>query len=86
MLFNNAIDSIKIGVEDYYSEDSRRSISAVRNIFAGFLLLYKTKLCDLSPDDRKELLIKKNISPVITKDGELTFEGNFLKVFQLSDH
>ncbi len=74
-IIQNAIDSIQIGVEDFQSDDDRRSFSAVRNIAAGILLLYKEKLCQLSPDDNKELLIKQNIRPVKNEKGEIIFEG-----------
>lgn len=74
-IVQNAIDSIQIGVEDFESDDDRRSVSAVRNIAAGILLLYKEKLCRLSPNDNKELLIKQNIRPVRNEKGEITFEG-----------
>ncbi|HFQ4907382.1 TPA: hypothetical protein ACGU4V_004580 [Vibrio vulnificus] len=75
-LLNNAVDSIQVGVEDFDMEDDRRNASAIRNIFAGILLLYKEKLCRLSPEHDKELLIKKKIRPVINEDGELEFQGN----------
>lgn len=74
-IIQNAIDSIQIGIEDYESDDDRRSVSAVRNISAGVLLLYKEKLCQLSPEDDKELLIKQNIQPAQNEDGEIIFEG-----------
>jgi hypothetical protein len=32
-------------------------------------------LCQLSPDDNKELLIKQNIRPVQNSDGDICFEG-----------
>lgn len=60
-IYKNAIDSIQVGVEDYQQKDHKRGASAVRNITAGILLLYKEKLCRLSPSDNKELLIKQNI-------------------------
>ncbi|MGN2616529.1 hypothetical protein [Aliivibrio fischeri] len=75
-LLNNAVDSIQVGVEDFDMSDDRRNSSAIRNIFAGILLLYKEKLCRLSPEHDKELLIKKKIRPVINEDGELEFQGN----------
>ena len=53
-IIQNAIDSIQIGIEDYESADDRRSVSAVRNISAGILLLYKEKLCQLSPEDNND--------------------------------
>ena len=74
-IIKNAIDSIQIGIEDHQANDDRRNISAVRNISAGILLLYKEKLCQLSPKDNKELLIKQNIRPVRTEDGTIQFEG-----------
>lgn len=67
-LLNNAVDSIQVGVEDFDMGDDRRNSSAIRNIFAGILLLYKEKLCRLSPEHDKELLIKKKIRPVINED------------------
>jgi len=74
-ILKNAIDSIQVGIEDYESTDDRRSVSAVRNISAGILLLYKEKLCQLSPDDNKELLIKQNIRPIQNNNGDICFEG-----------
>ena len=75
-ILQNAIDSIQVGVEDYNQEDERRNASAIRNIFAGILLLYKERLCELSPETDRELLIRKKISPVLKEDGELEFQGN----------
>ena len=75
-ILQNAIDSIQVGVEDYNQEDERRNASAIRNIFAGILLLYKERLCELSPETDRELLIRKKISPVLNEDGELEFQGN----------
>lgn len=74
-IFQNAINSIQIGVEDYESEDERRNIAAVRNIYAGVLLLYKEKLYRLSPKYDKELLIRKEILPVYDEEDNLVFEG-----------
>lgn len=60
-LLNNAISSIQIGIEDYESEDERRVLSAVRNLTAGILLLFKEKLSELSPGDSNEVLLKQQI-------------------------
>lgn len=75
-IIQNAIESIQIGIEDYQNADDRRSVSAIRNILAGILLLYKEKLCQLSPDEDKELLIKKNIKPVQNESGGIVFKGD----------
>ena len=53
-ILQNAIDSIVIGVEDYHMDDKKRLLSSTRNIYAGVLLLLKSKL----PDDL--LWIKKD--------------------------
>ncbi len=56
-LFNNAIQSIQLGVEDYQANDPRRALSAVRNFYAGTLLLAKEVLAQQAPNvDAKEIL------------------------------
>lgn len=87
-ILQNAIDSIQIGVEDFSNKDERRSISAIRNIAAGLLLLFKEKLCELSPEHDKELLIKRDIEPGVGADGQLAFIGKNKKtvdVFQIKE-
>ena len=74
-ILQNAIESIQIGVEDFQSTDDRRSVSAVRNIAAGMLLLFKQKLCELSPAYDKELLIKKDLEPESDAAGNIVFRG-----------
>lgn len=60
-ILENAVDSIQLGVEDLESSDNRRILSAVRNITAGVLLLFKEKLRQLSPPDSKEVLLMQQI-------------------------
>lgn len=74
-ILENAIQSIQIGVEDYQSADPRRVLSAIRNISAGILLLFKEKLRILSPNDSDEVLIWQKIQPAISADG-VTFVGS----------
>ena len=74
-ILNNAIESIQIGVEDFRSKDKRRQLSAVRNVVAGMLLLYKEKLRQLSPTHDSELLIKRDILPELDSDGNVRFVG-----------
>jgi hypothetical protein len=73
-LFENAISSIIIGVEDYFSNDTKRIASCVRNLFSGILLLFKARLLDLSPLGSNEVLIKKVIIPKLI-GGQIVFEG-----------
>jgi hypothetical protein len=77
-LLQNAIDSIQVGVEDYLMEDDRRYLSAVRNICAGILLLYKEKLKRLSPQQEgdNEVLIKQSIKPIRGDQGNILFVGD----------
>lgn len=72
---NNAVLSIRLAVEDYKTGDPVRTISALRNITAGILLLYKEKLLRLSPPDSDEVLIKTKILPKM-HDGKLVFVGS----------
>lgn len=74
-ILNNAVVAIQIGLEDYKNEDSRRAQSALRNIFAGILLLFKEKLRRMSPENSDEVLIKKDIRPVLNSDDGLLFKG-----------
>ena len=71
-LFENALHSIQIGVEDFGSDDPRRILSAVRNVQAGVLLLCKEKLRRLSPDG--ELLLKQKLEPILGAGGLLVLK------------
>ena len=84
-LLRNAIYSIEAGIEDYKDESEKRNISAVRNVFAGILLLFKEKLVRLSPERDKNLLIKKDIVPVKNENGEIVFEGSGTKTVDVHD-
>ncbi|MDP9941392.1 hypothetical protein [Ectopseudomonas alcaliphila] len=72
-LFDNAIRSIRIGLNDYWRDD--RLVSSVRNLYAGILLLFKHKLFILSADGSNAALIKQHVVPVLDKDGVLIWRG-----------
>lgn len=74
-ILNNAVEAIQIGLEDFKSSDQRRANSALRNIFAGILLLFKEKLSRMSPPERDEILIKQFIVPTLDNNGKLFFQG-----------
>jgi len=74
-LLENAIKSIQLGVQDFTSRKSDRTISAVRNLYAGILLLFKEKLLRLSPPNTEEVLLKEMIVPCKTPDGSVIFKG-----------
>ncbi|MCU0093822.1 hypothetical protein N8H72_27885 [Pseudomonas koreensis] len=72
-LFENAICSIKIGLNEY--QFNSRLISSVRNIYAGILLLFKHKLILMSDKNSNAALIKQQIVPTINEDGTITWKG-----------
>lgn len=74
-LLKNAIDSIETGVEDYLHGSERRKVSAIRNVYAGVLLLFKEKLRRLSlTADYPEILIYSRIKPSLDEFGKVIFE------------
>jgi hypothetical protein len=75
-LLENAVESIKAGVEDYEQGDHGRLLAAVRGIHAGILLLYKEALLRLSPKDSDEVLIKAKILPKRDAQGNISFVGD----------
>jgi len=84
-ILKNAIDSIAIGLEDYESPDERRIVSSTRNIFAGILLLFKHKLCELSPTDSDEALIKQQVLPEIDATGAVNWIGKGKKTVDVQN-
>ena len=84
-ILKNAIDSIAIGLEDYQSTDERRIVSAARNIFAGILLLFKHKLCELSPSGSDEVLIKQKVLPEIDATGAIRWIGKEKKTVDVQN-
>jgi hypothetical protein len=74
-LLGHAIESIRLGVEDFQVGTHPRLMAAVRNIHAGILLLYKEVLRRLSPEDSNEVLVKARIVPSLNEFGEVVFIG-----------
>jgi hypothetical protein len=74
-LLTNATSSIKLGVEDYLTGESDRMLSAVRNVHAGILLLYKEALRRKSPPNSSDVLVKAQMRPELDSAGELVFVG-----------
>lgn len=84
-LLKNAIFSIEAGIEDFQENEEKRNISAVRNIYAGILLLLKEKLVRLSPEYDTELLIKQRLIPQKAEDGKIIFKGVGNKTVNLKE-
>lgn len=63
-LFDNAVASIRMGVEDFRQQDPDRDISAVRNFYAGVLLLAKEALIRAAPNADPALVIGAKLKPL----------------------
>ena len=76
-ILKNAVDSIKIGMEDYElgKKKPERFLSSVRNLHAGILLFYKEKLRRLSPPNSNDIFIKSKNLPEKDKAGNIIFVG-----------
>ena len=72
----NAILSIDLGVEDYVKghDDTRRYVTALRNIYGGLLLLYKSHLAFLSRD-QECCIIRDKMDWEVAVDGSIKFKG-----------
>ena len=71
-IYRNALNAIQVGVKDFNEGSPPRLSSAVRNLTAGILLLCKEKLRRLSPSD--EILIWKQLKPLLDDDGQVVFD------------
>lgn len=68
-LLDNAIGSIRVGVQDYRSPDDHRYLSAVRNYYAGILLLAKEVLVRRFPNEDPDILIAAQLKPQAGPNG-----------------
>jgi len=73
-LFENAVASIRMGVEDFRQQDPDRDVSAVRNFYAGVLLLAKEALIRAAPNADPELVIGARLKPVPDGAGGIEME------------
>jgi DNA-directed RNA polymerase subunit M/transcription elongation factor TFIIS len=73
-LFDNAVQSIQIGIEDYQSNDAKRTLSAVRNFYAGTLLLAKETLVRSVPSATADEIIGANYRPIPDNKGGVQYE------------
>ena len=85
-MLDNAVQSIQIGMEDFHDEDERRTLSTIRNLYAGILLLFKYKLQQLSPAGSDEALLKTRVLPSIDPStGVVVWVGKGKKTVEVQD-
>jgi hypothetical protein len=75
-LLANAISSIEAGVEDFKLKEPKRAGSAVRNFYAGVLLLLKEKLRRESPPGSDDALLYERIEFRRSAGGDIVFVGS----------
>jgi len=56
-LFSAAVDAIRVGIEDIDHPERARKVAAIRNFYAGVLLLCKHRLMQHSPPENPFVLI-----------------------------
>ena len=72
-LFANAVQSIQLGVEDYQANDPKRALSAVRNFYAGVLLLAKEVLVRTAPGTDPKDILSARYKPVLAGNYSVQF-------------
>ena len=86
-LYQNAITSIRLGIEDFQTDEDDRMISSARNYYAGFCLLAKECLVRAAPHADPMQVIGAKTKPVsdgaggvmVAPDGHTTIGVNDLK-------
>lgn len=85
-LLQNAFDSIELGMDDFSWGEHKRIISAVRNFYAGVLLLGKECLIRAVPGDRNMSAIYSRYTPYIDEeDMGLKFKPIGIKTVDLEE-
>jgi hypothetical protein len=74
-LFQNAVDSLQLGIEDYRQNSRARALSAVRNFYAGTLLLAKEVLVRKVPDADPDDILGAKYKPVSDGSGGVNYEA-----------
>lgn len=73
-IFDNAIASIVLGIEDFETGTDKRMLSAARNYYAGLLLLAKECLVRAAPKANAMEIIGAKFEPKPDGDGGVTHE------------
>lgn len=73
-IFNNAVTSILLGIEDFQEGSDARMLSAARNYYAGLLLLGKECLIRAAPEADPMEVIGAKFEPIPNGDGGVDHE------------
>jgi hypothetical protein len=84
-IYENAIISIKLGIEDYQSKSPDRHISAVRNFYAGVLLLGKYCLLTKAPYVDPMQILATSLKPILNGDNEVIYVSKGQSTVDLND-
>lgn len=84
-LFENAVISIRLGIEDFETGEDDRMISAVRNYYAGILLLAKECLVRAAPNADPLKVIGAKMKPISDGTGGVAIDVVGWKTAEFSD-
>ena len=84
-LFNNAIVSLKLGIEDFETGSEERMLSAARNYYAGLLLLAKECLLRAAPAASAMDVIGARFKPKPDGSGGVVHEAHGYRTVDLAD-
>jgi hypothetical protein len=73
-LFENAVQSLQLGIEDYEANDKRRALSCVRNFYAGVLLLAKEVLVRAAPNAKPDEVLSDRYAPKPDGNGGVVYQ------------
>lgn len=82
-LLDNAIHSIRIGLEDSKADDEARALSAIRNLHAGLLLLAKEVLVRAAPNVDGEAVIAEAYKPLPDGHGGVKYVARSQRTIDL---
>jgi hypothetical protein len=84
-LFDNAVQSIQLGIEDYEANDPKRALSAVRNFYAGTLLLAKESLIRKVPKADPSLVLGAKLKSAPDGKGGIVTKADGHRTIDFSD-
>lgn len=84
-LFDNAIMAIEVGIEDFDKETTPRTISSVRNIHTGILLLAKEVLVRRAPGVDPRQILSANYKPTLDTEKGIRYTPSSERTINLRE-